>query len=45
MTVRERILLIRLLEKKEKQPEYAARLGIQTGFSVQSHEKKEVTYV
>lgn len=29
MTARERILAIRLLEKQEKNPEYASRIGIQ----------------
>ena len=29
MTVRERILAIRLLEKQERNPEYALRIGIQ----------------
>lgn len=29
MTVRERILAIRLLEKQERNPEYAKRIGIQ----------------
>lgn len=29
MTVRERLLAIRLLEKQEKNPEYAQRIGIQ----------------
>jgi len=29
MTVRERILAIRLLEKQEQLPEYAERIGIQ----------------
>ena len=29
MTARERILALRLLEKQEQNPEYAARIGIQ----------------
>lgn len=29
MTVRERILAIKLLEKQERNPEYAKRIGIQ----------------
>lgn len=29
MTVRERILAIKLLEKQERSPEYAKRIGIQ----------------
>lgn len=29
MTARERILAIRLLERQEKQPEYAKRIGVQ----------------
>ena len=32
MTVRERILLLRLLEKLEKQPEYIEKLGIYVDF-------------
>lgn len=40
MTARARILLIRLMEKKEKQPEYAARLGIQTGLTFQTKKRK-----
>jgi len=33
MTVRERILAIRILEKQERLPEYAERLGIQVRIS------------
>jgi hypothetical protein len=29
MTVRERIIAIKLLEKQERKPEYAKRIGIQ----------------
>ena len=29
MTVKERLLALRLLEKQEQYPEYAARIGIQ----------------
>ena len=29
MTVRERMLALRLLEKQEKNPEYARKLGVQ----------------
>ena len=36
MTVRERILAIKLLEKQERNPEYARRIGIQV-----SMEKKD----
>lgn len=31
MTVRERILILKLMEKQQKQPDYAERIGIQTG--------------
>lgn len=37
MTVRERILAIKLLEKQEKNPEYAKQIGIQV-----SMEKKDL---
>lgn len=38
MTTRERILALRLLEKQERDPEYAKRIGIQ----VKMKEKKNV---
>lgn len=44
MTARERILAIRLLEKQEKQPEYAKRIGIQVQMKktdLQNGEKKD----
>lgn len=44
MTARERILAIRLLEKQEKQPEYAKRIGIQVQMKktdLQNREKKD----
>lgn len=44
MTARERILAIRLLEKQEKQPEYAKRIGIQVQMKktdLQNKEKKD----
>ena len=37
MTARERILAIKLLEKQERKPEYAERIGIQV-----SMEKKDL---
>ena len=37
MTARERILVIKLLEKQERNPEYARRIGIQV-----SMEKKDL---
>ena len=44
MTARERILALRLLEKQEKQPEYAKRIGIQVQMKktdLQNREKKD----
>lgn len=39
MTVKQRILAIRLLEKQNKDPEYAQRIGIQVSFHQKSAEK------
>lgn len=41
MTVRERILAIRLLEKQERDPEYAQRIGIQVCLCEKDPIKKE----
>jgi len=41
MTARERILSIRLLEKREKNPEYAQRIGIQVSMTNQDPKKTE----
>ena len=41
MTARERILAIRLLEKQEKNPEYANRIGIQVNMIKKDPNKKE----
>ena len=41
MTTRERILAIRLLEKQEKNPEYARRIGIQVEIVKKDPEEKE----
>ena len=44
MTARERILAIRLLEKQEKQPEYAKRIGMRVQMKktdLQNKEKKD----
>lgn len=40
MTVRERVLALRLLEKQKKDPEYAERLGVQVEM-VEKEECKE----
>ena len=40
MTTRERILALKLLEKQERDPEYAKRIGIQVNLNVK--EKKNV---
>ena len=45
MTVRERILMLRLMEKQEKQPEYIDYLGIETGIVLKKLLKKEVKNV
>ena len=41
MTARERILAIKLLEKQERTPEYARRIGIQVNMIEKGPEKKE----
>lgn len=41
MSARERILAIRLLEKQEKQPEYAKRIGIQVQMKKTDSRNKE----
>ena len=41
MTVRERILAIRLLEKQERNPEYAKRIGIQVQILKKDPKKME----
>jgi hypothetical protein len=44
MTVRERILALKLLEKQERHPEYAKRIGIQVDVR-NKDPKKEYGYV
>ena len=41
MSVRERILAIRLLEKQEKQPEYTRQIGIQVNMTNSRTERTE----
>lgn len=41
MTVKQRILMLKLMEKQKKQPEYTARLGISTGFVSKNQTGKE----
>lgn len=41
MTTRERIHAIRLLDKQEKQPEYARRIGIQISMVKKDSQKME----
>lgn len=41
MTVRERILAIKLLEKQERSPEYANWIGIQVSMAKKDPKKKE----
>ena len=41
MTVRERILALRLLEKQKQQPEYAAGIGIQVNMVSKDSGKME----
>lgn len=41
MTVRERILAIKLLEKQERSPEYVKRIGIQVNMTKKDPEKTE----
>ena len=45
MTARERILAIRLLEKQERSPEYAKRIGIQVKISQKDPNNKEDKHV
>lgn len=40
MTVRERMLALRLLEKQEKNPEYARKLGVQVKVSKKVEKSK-----
>ena len=40
MTVRERILALRLLEKQKQQPEYAKRIGIQVNIMTKDPKKE-----
>lgn len=41
MTVRERILALELLEKQEKRPDYAERIGIQVQMKKTDSQNKE----
>lgn len=41
MTVRQRILALRLLEKQERNPEYAKRIGIQVSMVKKDPKVKE----
>ena len=41
MTARERILTIKLLEKQERKPEYAERIGIQVSMVSKDPKKAE----
>ena len=41
MTARERILAIRLLEKQEKNPDYASQIGIQVDMVKKDPKEKE----
>lgn len=45
MTVRERILALRLLEKQEKHPEYTRNLGIQVYVAKNNAREMEEKYV
>ena len=40
MTVRERILALRLLEKQKQQPEYAKRISIQVDIMIKDPKKE-----
>ena len=40
MTVKERILALRLLEKQERHPEYAKRIGIQVDVMMKNPKKE-----
>ena len=41
MTVRERILILKLIEKQQKQPDYTERIGIQTGIVLRKQKRME----
>ena len=45
MTAKERILALRLLEKQERSPEYAKRIGIQVKISQKDPNNKEEKHV
>ena len=45
MTARERILAIMLLEKQERNPEYANRIGIRVSIVKKDPKQIEVKYV
>lgn len=45
MTAKERILALRLLERQERRPEYAKRIGIQVKISRKNPGTKEEKYV
>ena len=45
MTARERILTLKLLEKQERNPEYARRIGIQVNIIVKDPKNLEVKNV
>ena len=45
MTARARILAIKLLEKQERNPEYARRIGIQVRITQKDPKKMEVKHV
>ena len=45
MTARERILAIKLLEKQERNPEYARRIGIQVSMEKKNSKIMEVKNV
>ena len=45
MTVRARILALKLLEKQEHNPDYAERIGIQVSIISKNSDKTEVKHV
>ena len=45
MTVRERILALRLMEKQERCPEYARRIGVRVTMVKKDPKSKEVKHV
>ena len=45
MTAKERILALRLLEKQERNPEYANRIGVQVRLAARDPKNKEVKHV